>query len=144
MQTLEFSLNTKEWGVIRLLRPVPIKENVWGILLPIRGTEIENLVPVVSGEVFSHALYGHATPLMRLLGPDPKAQLRRASKVYSQCKDRDCCVSKGPNCHPCAKMPDCFRPETENPDQELAVTLVLLTWRNGSYVIVVEGAEFTL
>ena len=146
-QLLEFSLDTTDWGIVKILRPIPITvgetENAWGQLSPLQGTPWGNLLPIVSGEVFSHATHGHATPLMRVIGPPPEALLRKIPKKFRVCGQSKNCVGYDPEtCYPCAKMPGCYCPPGVDEDLAEMVARVVLAWQEDRYVVIVEGPEF--
>jgi hypothetical protein len=141
---LEFTITCKEWGTRRVLRPLPSVGDPWGILAPLRETPLRPLIPEVSGEAMSHALHGHVTPLMREIGPDPSALLRRAARIYPECAERKQCIAKSDRCVPSPKLPECFMPEGCTPELAEIIVRVLLSWKEGRYVVVVVGDEFSL
>lgn len=144
----EFSLDTRDWGTIKILRPYPTpisedEEDPWGQLSILKGTPWGDQLPIVSGEVFSHATHGHATPLMRVIGPPPEALLTKIQKKYRVCASSKNCIIYDPKvCHPCKKMPGCYVPPGVNEEVAEAVGVVLAAWQEGRYVVIVEGPEF--
>jgi hypothetical protein len=145
MDIIRFTLQTKEWGEVKIARPVSKQDSSWGCLESIKETPVGKLIPVVTGEVFSHALSGHITPLMRQIGPEPQYLLRQIPKDQRECKNIKVCITADKaNCYPCKEMPDCYQPPKTPLEVEPWVTQVLLAWREGYYVIVIEGAGFSL
>lgn len=144
----EFDLDTRDFGHLRLARPAfgTIATDPWGVLGCLRGTPWGDRIPVISGEVMSHALHGWALPLMRVLGSPPNGLMRVIPEPFRRCRSFDACVIYRKDvCHPCPKMPDCYTPPgLTSVDQEVAAATVALAWKEGRYVIVVEGEEFVL
>lgn len=144
MNVQRYTLATRDYGSFKILRPVPRHGDPWGDLAPLKGTPWEPLVPVVSGEVFSHALHGYAKPLMGVIGPTPGALLRKVPDEVRLCSLRDECVMYLPErCHPCKKLPECYRPDGPG-EARLPASVVALAWAEDRYVVVVQGAEFSL
>lgn len=154
MKVKRFTIDSRHWGSVPVLRPLPSEERVgdvievdpWGSLAPLREhPDFAVLIPVVSGEVFSHALHGHAKPLMEAIGPEPKFQLIRVPEPYRVCGMRsECIMYNKRRCKPGKTLPECWQPEGSSPEAMRAMTLVMLAWAEGRYVVVVEGAEFSL
>lgn len=143
--THKFILNSPEWGEIRIVRAIPSKEDIWGVLAPLRDTPWGKQIAVVTGEAFSHATHGHATPLMQQIGPAPTILIRLIPDPYRICDSlRGCLTAKYDVCFPGAKMPDCYVPPKLEADQRDAAALLARSWRDGYYVIVVDGDEFSL
>ena len=141
-----FILKGTSWGDLKIKSPVPSSVSAWGPLQALQGTFFEKLIPVVSGETFSHALHGHAMPLIRELGVSPKVCLRKVPKEYKWCaryQAQDCVMANN-GCHVEKQLPDCFEIQGAQGKFDAAGTQVLLSWRDGFYVIVVEGSEFSL
>lgn len=126
-------------------RPTPRGDDPWGMLAPLKGTSWEPFIYIVSGESFSHALHGYLKPLEDELGPPPLKVARRIPyhdsicEIVEQCviADRVGCVAGGP-------PPDCWTPPVEDADLRVAMEQVVIAWRDGSTVIVVEDGEFSL
>ena len=137
-------LTDDEWGDVKLLVAIPRDGDSWGILAPLRGTVWGDQVQIVSGDAVSHALHGWATPLMREIGVAPKVRAHRIDHKAGFCKLSLSCVGAGALCIPGPKMPDCY----EAPGFDLAASLVAstvaLAWRDGFYVVVVEGDGFVV
>lgn len=148
MKLLEFTISSgkKDWGTQLILRPMPIGQEPWGILAPLKATGMRKLIPEVSGEVYSHALHGHVAPLMQQIGPDPASLLRRAHKLFPECSERKSCIAWTDKCHPGPKLPDCFNPieGLDDSEQKQALITVLTAWRDNRYVVIVVGEEFSL
>jgi len=137
----EINLDDAEQGEIKILVVLPRGEDPWGVLTDIRDTVWGAQVAVVSGEAMSHALHGWATPLMREIGPAPK---HRARRVREPCALLKGCAGGGSYCTPGADVPDCYEPPEMPPGASRAVARMVLAWREGRYVVVVEGPEFSL
>lgn len=125
------------WGFPTVARVIPRDGDPWGCLSILRGTPWEPLIPLIPDSVFDQALRGFATPLMRILGPPPKALVKRLPLAETTCAMKGSCVSFGPNCVPGSKVPDCWEPSSFfGPDAE-AVNYLVRLWREGTLVIVV-------
>lgn len=136
-------LDDREQGPVLLAVVLPRDGKPWGVLAPLRGTPWEGLVRVVGGEALSHAVHGWATPLVRELGPNPLAVLRRHPTPCAM-STGDQCVGASPACRPGRAMPDCYEPPDADVDLSVAVTTALLDLRAGRFVVVVDGPEFVL
>jgi len=140
---LEFTLTTKDWGEVKILRPIPTETDSWGDLSPLKGTPWGDQLPIVSGEVFSHATHGHATPLMRVIGPPPWALMKKLPKNCRVCSlIRSCVMADLKVCYPCLEMPDCYNPPNVSDEIAMLASIVLLAWKENRYVVIVEGPEF--
>ena len=140
---LEFTLSTTDWGEVKILRPLPIGDDIWGNLAILKGTPWGDQFPIVSGEVFSHATHGHATPLMRVIGPPPMALMKKIPSKFRVCAQIHSCIMADPKvCFPCPEVPDCFTPPGMDSETHQAVQRVLEAWKEGRYVVIVEGPEF--
>ena len=139
----EFTLDTVDFGGLKILRPISTEENPWGNLSILRDTPWGDQIPVVSGEVYSHATHGYALPLMKVIGPPPEALLRMIPQKFRGCaSSKDCLMIDYEVCQPCVKMPDCYIPQGVSESIALAASLVMLAWKEGRYVVIVEGMEF--
>lgn len=136
-------LADREQGRILLSVALPRDGDAWGVAAPLRGTAWHGLVRTVSGEALSHAVHGWATPLVRELGPDPHATMRRIPTPCALSSGGQC-VGATPECRPGRKMPDCYDPPDVDPDVGGVVTTVLLDLRAGRHVVAVDGPEFVL
>lgn len=137
-------LDDPEWGKVKLLVAVPRPEESWGSLAPLRGTSWGDQIAVVPGEDLSHALHGWATPLMRSIGIKPEDHARKIPGGERWCPQRNDCLLSSEKCHPSPDVPDCYEPPGLTMQQSLLVTTVVLAWREGRYVLVVDGPEFSL
>jgi len=146
-------------GIIQILRPVPSERregdtliiDPWGELAPLRKEPaFAALLPVVTGEAFSHALHGHMRPLMEQIGPEPKHQLIRIPSPHDRCSVAgDCVMYDAKRCQPRSKkLPECWSPEAgESTPEDRAVramSIVTLAWAEGRYVVIVAGDEFVV
>lgn len=147
MKFQRLSIDGKQWGTLKFLRPIVAEgEDPWGELAVLKETPYEKLIPVIPGEVFSHAQHGYLPPLFKVLGPEPKALSRLLPKEYRKCKlAKTCLMFREKECLPGPSLPDCFEPPgLENPAAVPIAAMVALAWKEGRYVVVVEGAEFSL
>lgn len=143
--TLEFHLQSKEWGKLLICRIIPLGDDIWGVFRPLDGTPWGDGIVEVPGEEFSHAMHGNVMPLVRLLGPEPKFQLKRIPAPYRICAThKSCSIYQPARCQPCPKLPDCYTPPNLTQDQVSLATEIALAWRNGFHVVTVNGPEFTL
>lgn len=140
----EFTIAGGSWGDIRVLRPLPLKGDPWGVLAPLRDTFLKGYIPEVPGDTFSNALYGHVRPLLDHLGTPPAALLKRVPEAHRRCENAKKCISVGDNCQPGPKTPDCFVMPGLPEAAQVPANIVILAWREGRYVLVVTGPEFTL
>jgi len=141
MKIQQFSLSDDQGMTIKVLLPVPKNGDPWGDFAPLRGTFWEGQIPVIPGDVFSVARHGYLMPLWRLLGPDTKGLFRQVPEEVRPCADRKTCPMAEAKCYPNPKMPLCYRSPEAAPIQHM-VTMVLLAWQEGRYVLVVDGPEF--
>jgi hypothetical protein len=143
-QVREFDLTDPEWGVVKLLVAIPKRGNPWGVLSCLKGTVWEQHIQVVSGESYSHAMHGWATPLMREIGVEPRVRAKRISEQDGRCRLWDGCLGVTPGCRPGPDLPGCYEAPLADHDQSQAASIVALAWEEGRYVLVVEGAEFSI
>ena len=142
---LNFELHSEEWGVVKLSRVVPSRDDIWGAVAPLRGTPWGDEIVTVNGEDLSNALHHHVVPLVRSLGVPPHVHLKRIPEEWCTCAMFDGCINYDPaKCRPCPELPDCYTPPGLGGDAELLAAHVALAWRDGRYVIAVEGDEFTM
>ncbi len=134
----EVNLTDAEQGKILLLVALALDGDPWGRLAPLRGTPWEAQIQIVSGEAYSHALHGWATPLMREMGPPPLVRAARIPVEVGQCVLYGPCLGSSSFCRPAKKLPSCYEAPIE------IASRVALAWREGRYVVVVQGAEFVL
>ena len=142
-------------GLISILRPVPSEwrdgdtliVDPWGVLAPLReAPDFAALIPIVDGEAFSDALHGRMRPLMDQIGPEPKNQLARIRAPFNECaRATSCFMFDIRRCYPTRKkLPECWSPKGGEGLVQRALAIVTLTWAEGRYVVVVEGAEFVV
>ena len=136
-----FTLSDTPWGTVQIIRILPREGNPWGPLGVLKDTPWGKLIPEVSGEAYSHALHGHIVPLMREIGPAPQHLLKQIPEDFRRCASAKQCLNFAAHtCHPCRKMPECYTP----PGVDGIAAPVAQAWRDGSYVVVVVGDEFSL
>lgn len=138
------TMNDDHWGELKLMVVLPKDGDPWGVLAPIRDTVWSEQVQVVSGEVFSHALHGYWDPLMRAIGPEPRHRAKRIPLEQGQCALFEGCVGASPECCPGGKTPGCYEPPGIELDLAPLIAEVVFAWRDGRYVLVVEGESFNL
>lgn len=134
----EIDLTDPEQGAIRLLVALPDAKSRWGPLAPLQGTVWARHIQLISGEAFSHALHGWATPLMREIGIPPLVRADRIPFEEGRCSLYDNCIGASPQCRPGRKVPACY----EAP--EPIASRVVLAWRAGRYVVVLRDDGFVL
>ena len=128
-----------------MARPIPIEEDPWGLLAPIKDTPWGELITEVQGDALSHALYGRTGPLLSQIGPDPRSLLRMVPEPYRVCTQIKSCINASPTkCHPCADLPDCYDPPNLGQAAKDEARVVALAWRDGYYVVIPVGEEFSL
>jgi len=142
---VNFALQTQEWGEVLFSRILPVGDDNWGCCRPLCGTPWGDGLVVVSGDDLSHALHGRALPLLRTLGVPPEVRLRRIPSDWRPCAgQRGCITYQQEFCQPCLKMPGCFVPPELSGEAVILASSVALAWRDGRYVIRVEGSEFVV
>ena len=141
-----FKITSPQWGEIDILRPLPDSGGPWGVLACLKGTPYEELIPVVTGEDLSHALHGRATPLMRAIGRPPERLIKMIPEGFQLCQLADTCIMYDRKaCFPGPKTPLCFEaPGMDTETAQMAATVVVQAWKDGRYVLVAEGDEFSL
>lgn len=139
------TLDDPEQGELKLLVAVPKDGDPWGPLAPLRGTAWESRVQVVSGEAFSHAMHGWATPLVREIGLAPHYRIRKVPPEEGICWLHDNgCLLASEKCRPGSGVPDCYEGQSDDPAVRRAIAHVVLAWSEDRYVLVVKGEEFSL
>lgn len=124
------------WGRPRLGRIIAGTEGgSWGPYAFLVGTPWEPLIPLVPGALLDAALRGHATPLLRVLGPPPRALARRLPVASTRCALRDSCTTAAPTCVPGPGAPLCWEPEGMPID---LMAQLIAAWR-GNVVVVRVG-----
>ena len=137
------TLNDPQQSEILLVVPIPHEEDAWGSLAVLRGTIWEEHITVVSGAVMSDALHGYATPLMRMIGREPRHRARMISDE-SPCAISNLCAMATGICRPGPKMPECYEAPLTDPAARHMASLVALAWKEGRYAVVVEGDGWNL
>jgi hypothetical protein len=135
-----YRIGGTDWGDLRVCRPIPRLQDAWGVLAPLRGTPWGDALPIISGDAMSHALHGWAMPLVRELGPKPSS---RGVEAPVMCALFDTCITAGPKCHPFGPSPECYEAPVEDSIVR-AANAVALEWSSGSWVVIVEGREWSL
>lgn len=134
-------------GRILVMYPPPRKDDLWGVLAPLRGTSWGAQIPVVSGDALSHALHGKPKPLREMLGVPPRRRALRIVLEERVCLERQqgICAMAGPHCVPgSTRMPECYVPPTEDRALREVAREVARAWDEGRYVFLVDGPEFVV
>ena len=129
------------WGEPRIARAVMKGGDPWGILSVLRETPWEGLFPLIPFQVFDQALRGHATPLMRMIGPPPTALVKRLPYSHAQCRDRNGCINAAPTCLPGKMMPECWSPDGLDPGVAEVASKVARLWKEEVHIIVLIPEE---
>jgi hypothetical protein len=124
------------WGNPIIARVIPNDDHPWGVLRFLEGTDWEPLFPRVPQEVLDMALRGYVTPLMRVLGPPPKALVKRLPKADTLCAMRDRCINYKPLCVPGPKVPECWESSTFPPSEAPLVNYIVRLWKEGTVILV--------
>lgn len=134
------------YGELKLAVAVPYHGDSWGVLAPLRETVWGPLIRVVPGEAIAHARHGYAEPLIRVLGPAPSVLARKIVDHDGLCDmaQKKSCGIAGQHCRPGSKLPECYQPPTLTGSAQEMAAVVALAWRDGFYVLVVDGNEFSL
>lgn len=130
------------WGEPSIARAIGRRsDDCWGALSVLRETPWAPLFPVIPFDVFDQALRGHATPLMRILGPPPSALARRLPLAFASCRERSKCINAASFCVPGVKMPDCWEGDSIPMLSVGVASQVARYWRDGIAVIVLTPEE---
>jgi hypothetical protein len=140
-------LADEDFGLVPLGLVVPHDDDNWGVLAPLQGTLWGDLIAVVPGPALSDALHGFAKPLMQHIGPSPRELARKlAASSNPRCalgQNKSCAFATA-KCVPGPKLPDCYEaPGLVGEQVELASSVALM-WREGRYVLRVEGVEHSI
>lgn len=139
-----FKLDDLDHGEIALAVAIPREADPWGVLAPLRETVWGSLIREVSGEAMAHARHGYATPLMREIGPHPQYLARKVSDADGMCALKAECAGFTPKCRPGKALPGCYEAPGLDLEGSRLAAMVALLWREGRYVLVVVGDEFSL
>ena len=93
------------WGFPSVARVIPNDDTHWGRLQFLVGTEWEQFFPRIPVGILDMALRGHATPLMKILGPPPRGFLKRLPVAEGLCAQRRTCISHTALCVPAPRSP---------------------------------------
>lgn len=133
-------IKTQEMGYIELqliYQTGELWEPEWSAL---QGTDIGDMLPVVSDVVANHAIRGWTKPFVEALGLPPQGALRKIPSKQQVCAYRDRCPYYDPHkCTPSSKkMPDCFQPDSVVEAARTLAYEVIRLWREGVYVVIVK------
>ncbi len=137
-------LDDPDWNLIKLLISLPRPDEPWGVLAPLRGTVWGNQLSIVPGDDLSHAFHGWATPLMRVIGVNPKVRAKRIENDEGVCRLTGSCVGATPLCRPGPKVLACYEAPGLPQEAWPLASLVARAWGEDRYVVVVDGPEFSL
>lgn len=138
-----FTVPDTTHGEVHLAVVIPHGDDPWGVMSGVQETPWARLVSVVSGEAMSHARHGYATPLMREIGPHPHLLLRQMARF--RCALESTCAGVNKHCQPSKTVPDCYEPpQISDPAIASVISQLVLWCREGRYVVVVQGAEFSV
>jgi len=132
---------------VPILYPIPLPNNPWGTMLPLRGTSWGSQIPTVTGEALSEALHGFPKPLLEMLGRPPRGRPLRIALEERVCLERQqgVCELATAACVPgSGKLPECYIAPTEDRVLRVLANAVGQAWDEGRAVFVVEGPEFTV
>ena len=124
------------WGYPSVARAIPNAHDVWGSLAFLKGTVWEGLFPLIGNTVFEQALRGHATPLMRIIGPPPKAFVKRLPVENGMCRNRNTCINASDKCIPSPQVPPCWEASGFSEGEVSTVNYVVQLWREGIPVVI--------
>lgn len=133
---------------ILIATPIHKGEDPWGAFACLKGTDWEGHIPVLHGEILTHALHGRVLPLLNAIGVAPDVHLRRLKQhtcaLYRQCAMAD------KTCNPNNKVPACYAApfgsslDPEKAEKSEAASVVTLAWSKGYYVAVfTQEGEFS-
>jgi len=132
---------------LKVMYPAPLRNNPWGVLLPMRETSWGTQIPTVTGEALSHALHGHSRPLREMLGNPPTQRARMIVLEDRLCYEAQAaiCAMAKPECRPGSRqMPECYVSPTEDRALRPLGNAVARAWDEGRYVFVVVGPEHVI
>ena len=124
------TIKDKSWGNVKVARILPKDGDNWGEFKELADTEWAKMINEVSNDVYDMAFRNHVTPLMKVIGRDPKGNLK-LMPMENGCRMMGQCQSEKPICSKVETAPFCVMPKTELQ----AVQTLLSAWREGYYVI---------
>lgn len=124
------TIKDKNWGKVQIARILPKEDDSWGAFKELENTPWASMINVVSNDVLDMALRNHVTPLMKVIGRDPKGSLKLAP-IENGCLVYNECNSAKPQCLKVETAPFCLQPKTDSE----AVRSLLSAWREGYYVV---------
>lgn len=138
----ELKIKVREMGVIDAFLIHADKAGTWEPeWAPLQGSDMGQLVPVLTAGELDAALKGWTRPLFDKLGLAPRLVVRKLPLLDQRCLEEEGCVlrDKG-RCTPLSsKMPTCYRPGGQEGEAALFLGYLLLSyWRSGVYVLVVK------
>lgn len=142
-----FTITDREWGKITIARILPTRENgSWGDYHFLIGTEWEDQIIEIDGDLYSNAMHKHTMPLLNALGTPYPQKLRKLSKSVGWCKGKSekICHMANNTCYPNKDVADCYEPQGFDMLQAQALAELVMVWKSGGYVIRVVGREFSL
>lgn len=137
-----------------LCTPVNKHDKHWGEFELFRNTSWENVVCVIPGDIYTHALHGRLDPLLKQIGREPVASLRKIVPDEGECSFKGNCSMwdeqfckpggyKGKGYKRVWGPPDCYDIPIDGPVQVKQVFYtVLQALKTGHYIVVVQGEGF--
>lgn len=129
------------WGFPSVARIIPNHQNQWGRLVFLKGTVWEQFFPIIDPDIFDQAVRGHATPLMRVLGPPPVAFVKRLPIENGTCRNKGSCVNYSKDCVPGSKVPECWEPPEFPGEDTTLLSYVVQLWRGDVPVVILNPKE---
>jgi len=139
----EFTLTKTVWGDLRIVRPIPRNNTIWGELIVLKDTIWGQFIPTIAFETLDRALRGDVLPFLREAGYYPKDILQKLKKHKTEtlCQHvaaKSCLLVDLKKCYPCADLPSCYVPPELTFEQRQLANYVALSWRDDKFVVVVE------
>lgn len=139
----QIKLSDPDHNDIELMVTIPKGDDPWGVLAPIKDTVWGQQIRALPGEELSVARHGYMTPLLKHIGPPPYVLSKRIPDKDGYCvlSYNGACSGASVHCRPGPKLPTCYEP----PNDPTGVLLdIALAWRDGIYVVIVDGKEFSI